>query len=188
MLFLINIPETQILRLASLAQDDSIYSTNERLTTLKRQARTHLNLPPGRRDFRDASEARCIYKTVWRSQVGVVEGIEELCARFKPCLLRHAELAHDAEVHGLHSGTIHRVAPHIAVGVSRGSRKRVGIEPCGRVASAGAKDLLSGEVGADGVLSDDRSGIGGIAEDRDGEREAALHLIFHGAAPVAGED
>ena len=34
MLFLINIPETQILRLASLAQDDRIYLANQRLTTL----------------------------------------------------------------------------------------------------------------------------------------------------------
>src|ERR1017187_8518124 len=140
MLFLINIPETQILRLASLAQDDSVYSTNERLTTLERQARTHLNFPSGCRDFRDAAEARSIHEPVWSSQVGVVEGVEELGARFKSRLFGHAEFARHAEVHGLHSGTIHRVASHVAVGVSRGSRECVGIEPCGRVMSAGAKD------------------------------------------------
>ena len=68
-------------------------------------------------------------------------------------------------------GSIDGVATRIAIGVSRRRREGRRIEPCGGVVRAGGEDLLPGYVGADRILADDGSCVGGVSKDRDGEGE-----------------
>jgi hypothetical protein len=154
---------------------------------LEAQSCAQLDLPSRRGNLGNASQARGIHETVGRPQIGVVERIEELCSRFESGFLSYVKLTYNSQIHRLQTGAINGIASRVSVGVGGRSRKRSGVEPRGGVARSRRKDLLAGNVGANRILADNRSCVCGIAEHGDGEREAALSLVYDGTAPVACE-
>src|ERR1043165_6066147 len=151
----------------------------------EREAQAELNLSSGRRGLGDGAELRRVDEAVRRAEVRVVQGVEELGAELEAHLLGDGELALQREVERLEAGAVDGVAAHVAEGEGGGRGEGRGVEPLRGGVRAGAEDGLARVVGADGVLAEKCSGVGRVAEDRDGEGVAALRLEERGEMPVA---
>ena len=76
---------------------------------LEGEPRTQLNLSPWRRHLCDRTETSGIHKTVWRSEIRVVERIEELSTGFEVYGLPQRKAPYDTYVYSLHPRANHRV-------------------------------------------------------------------------------
>jgi hypothetical protein len=154
---------------------------------LEAYASAELDFAARRGYLGDAAEARGVHEAVWRTEIGVVERVEELRACFEAGLLCNAELAHDPRIEGLQTGSVDHVSAGVAVGVGGRCCERLGIDPGRGVPRAGSEDLLSRKIRANRVFAHNRACICGISEDGDGEGETGLSLEFERRAPVAAE-
>src|SRR5436189_4811375 len=95
-----------------------------------------------------------------------------------------SELAGQRYVHKLQAGPLDGISAGGAKleGRRRGEGGRV--EPCSGRARSGRKHRLASDVRTNGVFTKQCSGVGGIAEDRDGERKSALGLIDRSELPI----
>src|ERR1700746_1259235 len=107
----------------------------------------------------------------------MVQCIEELSTELELHALGNTEVSCDSEVQSLHSRPIYRVASHIAKGKCRRCGEPSSVKPLRRGLRSRPENWLSGVVCANRVLSEYRAGVCVIAEHRNGEREAGLHLI-----------
>src|ERR1035441_4772992 len=124
---------------------------------LEGEPRAELHFAPWRSRFRDGAELRSIHEPVGRAKVGMVHGVEGLAANLEAYPLSDGELARKCQVHGLHPGTVHRIAAGITERVRRGDRECRGVEPgVGRMRARRVQRLPI-VTGADRVLAQDRS-------------------------------
>ena len=101
------------------------------MNTLDARLETHpcaqLDFPARCGHFRDAAEAGCVHEAVRRSQIGVIECVEEFGARFEPRSFSYVEGAHQAQVHGLRARAIDSVPSGVAEGVGGGRGNATGL-------------------------------------------------------------
>src|SRR5450756_1996655 len=93
--------------------------------------------------------------------------------------------ASDVYKRQLHTGSVDRISPGIAESIGRGHAEGRRVEPLVGGAGARSEDRLAGVICPDGILSQDRARVGGVAENRDREWEPALQLEHGGEPPVA---
>src|ERR1700733_12427093 len=96
---------------------------------LEGEPRTQLNLSPWRRHLCNRTETRGIYKTVWRSEIRVIERIEEFSTGFKMHCLPQRKATHHTYIYRLHCRSNHRVPRSIPECISRWRSKGGWIEP-----------------------------------------------------------
>src|SRR5262249_39186015 len=145
---------------------------------------TDLDLAARRRGLGDCTELRRVHEAAGRAQIRVIERVEEFGAELEFHLLGDVELARQREVEGLHSRAVYGIPPRIPESESRRDGEGRGVEPTIRRARVLTENRLAGVICAYGILTEQRSRIGRIAENRYGEREPALDLINGGEAPV----
>src|SRR5258708_23585124 len=107
----------------------------------------------------------------------MIQRVEKFPAELELSSFGQAEIAGQGEIPGLQTRPVNRIAPHITECESRRSGKCSPVEPRRRRVRAMAEDGLAGGVRADGVFTQHCAGVGSIAEYRNREREAGLHLI-----------
>ncbi len=117
----------------------------------------------------------------------MVEGVEKFAAELEFGALGEVESTSEREVESLHARAVDGVAAHVAEGEGSGRREGCWIEPFRCIVRAGGKNWLAGEVGANGIFAEDGAGVGGVAENGNGERESALDLVDGGEIPIAGD-
>src|SRR5262249_43637262 len=96
-----------------------------------------------------------------------------------------AKLAHYGHVQGLLSRSVNRVPPHISKREGRWRGKGRRVEPCAGISRVRSKDGMACVVGADGILTQKRARVGGVAKHRNRKRETGLCLIDCRYPPVA---
>ncbi len=136
-----------------------------------------MDLPAWRGCFGDSAKLRSVHEPIRCTQVRMVKRIKGLSAQLDLDVLGHPKLKLQGKVKGLLPGTINSVSSHITEGERRRRGKCRGVKPIiGRVC-AGPEYRLARIVGADWVFAQQRAGVCGIAEHRDGEGKPALRLI-----------
>src|SRR5436190_13986599 len=86
---------------------------------LKTQPGAQLYFPSSCRGLGNRSELRRIHEPIRRTEIGVVQRIEELPANLKTPLLGNHELPHQRHIQGLQARAVNSIAAHVAKCVSR---------------------------------------------------------------------
>src|SRR5262245_40711008 len=169
---------------AALSSVNRLFTRAVLYRSLERKPHTDLDLAPRRRGLGDRAELRRVHEAAGRPQIRMIERVEEFGPELEFRLLGQAELAGQRQVQRLHPGAVDGIPPRVPEPERCRGGKRRGVEPTIRSARALAKDRLAGVVGADGILAEQRSCVGSVAENRDGERESALDLINGREPPI----
>jgi hypothetical protein len=151
--------------------------TFDKVRLLERDANAQLNLAAWSGRFGDRPKLRRVHEAIGYAEIDVIERVEEFGPELQLHFFGQAELALQGEIEALHSGAINRIAPQVAEGKCRWRGEGRRVEPTVGTASARTEDRLAGVIGADWILTQQRAGIGGVAEDRNREWEPALNLI-----------
>src|SRR5689334_4779249 len=150
------------------------------------ESRAELDLPARSGGFRDGGKLRSIHETVRRSQIDLVERVEEFRPELELGTLGEREFTSQSKIQRLHAGTVHRISAGIAEGERGWRGKRSGIEPFFGGTGACPEDRLARDIRSNGILAKDYTGIGGVAENRNRKRESTLSLVNRRKMPVTG--
>src|SRR4030095_251867 len=115
-------------------------------------------------------ELRRVYKPVRRAEICVIQRVEGLSPYLQRNSFRHRELPLQREIQSLSARTIDGVPSHVAKRERCWSSKRRRVEPAVGSLSIWAKNRLAGIVRPNRILTQQRSRIGSVTKNCNGER------------------